>query len=27
MVGQMEDFTPSRVFKVSGKKAFEESGI
>ena len=27
MVSQMEDFTSSRAFRVSGKKAFEESGI
>ncbi len=27
MISQMEDFTTSRAFKVSGKKAFEESGI
>ena len=27
MVSQMEDFTSSKAFRVSGKKAFEESGI
>ncbi|HLI67704.1 MAG TPA: thiolase domain-containing protein [Caulobacteraceae bacterium] len=27
MVSQMEDFTSSRAFRVSGKKAFEEAGI
>jgi acetyl-CoA acetyltransferase len=27
MVSQMEDFTTSRAFRVSGKKAFAESGI
>jgi acetyl-CoA acetyltransferase len=27
MVSQMEDFTSSRAFVVSGKKAFEEAGI
>lgn len=27
MISQMEDFTSSRAFKVSGKKAFEEAGI
>jgi acetyl-CoA acetyltransferase len=27
MVSQMEDFTSSRAFKVSGKQAFAESGI
>ena len=27
MVSQMEDFTTSKAFRVSGKKAFEESGI
>ncbi len=27
MVSQMEDFTTSRAFRVSGKKAFEEAGI
>jgi len=27
MISQMEDFTTSRAFKVSGKKAFDESGI
>jgi acetyl-CoA acetyltransferase len=27
MVSQMEDFTSSRAFRVSGAKAFEESGI
>jgi len=27
MVSQMEDFTSSRAFKVSGKKAFEEAGL
>ncbi|HEY9217389.1 MAG TPA: thiolase domain-containing protein [Phenylobacterium sp.] len=27
MVSQMEDFTSSKAFKVSGKKAFEEAGI
>ena len=27
MISQMEDFTTSRAFRVSGKKAFDESGI
>jgi acetyl-CoA acetyltransferase len=27
MVSQMEDFTSSKAFRVSGKKAFDESGI
>jgi len=27
MVSQMEDFTTSRAFRVSGKKAFDEAGI
>ena len=27
MVSQMADFTSSRAFRVSGKKAFEEAGI
>jgi acetyl-CoA acetyltransferase len=27
MVSQMEDFTSSKAFRVSGKKAFEEAGI
>ena len=27
MISQMEDFTTSRAFRVSGQKAFEESGI
>jgi acetyl-CoA acetyltransferase len=27
MVSQMEDFTTSKAFRVSGKKAFEEAGI
>jgi acetyl-CoA acetyltransferase len=27
MISQMADFTSSRAFKVSGKKAFEEAGI
>lgn len=27
MVSQMEDFTSSRAFRVSGKKAFDEAGI
>lgn len=27
MISQMEDFTSSRAFRVSGKKAFEEAGI
>lgn len=27
MVSQMEDFTTSRAFRVSGRKAFEEAGI
>ncbi|HEX2590210.1 MAG TPA: hypothetical protein VHL34_01870 [Rhizomicrobium sp.] len=27
MISQMEDFTSSKAFRVSGKKAFEESGI
>lgn len=27
MVSQMEDFTTSKAFRVSGRKAFEESGI
>lgn len=27
MVSQMEDFTSSRAFRVSGKRAFEEAGI
>ena len=27
MISQMEDFTSSRAFRVSGRKAFEESGI
>ena len=27
MVSQMEDFTTSRAFRVSGKKAFAEAGI
>ena len=27
MVSQLEDFTSSRAFRVSGKKAFDESGI
>ena len=27
MISQMEDFTTSRAFRVSGRKAFEESGI
>ncbi len=27
MVSQLEDFTSSRAFRVSGKKAFEEAGI
>lgn len=27
LVSQMEDFTSSKAFRVSGKKAFEESGI
>ncbi len=27
MISQMEDFTTSRAFRVSGKKAFEEAGI
>jgi acetyl-CoA acetyltransferase len=27
MVSQMEDFTSSKAFRVSGKKAFEESGV
>jgi acetyl-CoA acetyltransferase len=27
MVSQMEDFSSSRAFRVSGKKAFEEAGI
>ncbi len=27
MISQMEDFTTSKAFRVSGKKAFEEAGI
>ena len=27
MVSQMEDFTTSKAFRVSGKKAFEEAGV
>jgi hypothetical protein len=27
MISQMEDFTSSRAFRVSGKKAFDEAGI
>ena len=27
MVSQMEDFTSSKAFRVSGKKAFDEAGI
>jgi acetyl-CoA acetyltransferase len=27
MISQMEDYTSSRAFRVSGRKAFEESGI
>ncbi|MBL4867920.1 MAG: thiolase [Pseudomonadales bacterium] len=27
LISQMEDFTSSKAFRVSGKKAFEESGI
>jgi acetyl-CoA acetyltransferase len=27
MVSQMEDFTTSKAFRVSGKKAFDEAGI
>ena len=27
MISQMEDFTTSRAFRVSGKKAFDEAGI
>ncbi len=27
LISQMEDFTSSRAFRVSGKKAFEEAGI
>jgi len=27
MVGQMQDFTPSRAFRVAGPKAFAEAGI
>jgi acetyl-CoA acetyltransferase len=27
MVSQMEDFTSSKAFRVSGKKAFEEAGV
>jgi acetyl-CoA acetyltransferase len=27
MISQMDDFTSSRAFRVSGKKAFEEAGI
>jgi acetyl-CoA acetyltransferase len=27
MVSQMQDFTTSRAFRVSGRKAFEEAGI
>jgi len=27
MISQMEDFTTSRAFRVSGRKAFDESGI
>jgi acetyl-CoA acetyltransferase len=27
MVSQMEDFTTSRAFRISGKKAFDEAGI
>jgi acetyl-CoA acetyltransferase len=27
LVSQMEDFTTSRAFRVSGKKAFEEAGV
>jgi len=27
LISQMEDFTSSRAFKVSGKKAFDEAGI
>jgi acetyl-CoA acetyltransferase len=27
MISQMEDFTSSKAFRVSGKKAFEEAGI